>query len=137
MNKLLLTIPIALVLSSCMNHRVNLLETNAVILQEVVPPELNINTSVYEDDGNLVVSGRLSRSSLDLRQIPGHIDIEVLSPTGEELASVKATFRSLRTWRRGPNLVAYKAELPGTPPYGSKIKIAYHVGKDFGEGTVE
>ena len=115
-----------IVLSGCVSNRVNLLDERAVTLKESVPDELHMNTSVYEDDGNLVVLGRLHRGSLDRRRIPGHIDIDILSSTGEEFANIKASFTSLRSWRRGSNPVAFRAELPGIPPVGSTVHVRYH-----------
>lgn len=129
MKKVVLFVAIALSASSCINNRVNLLETKSITLREVVPPELKIGTSVYEDDGNLVILGRLSRDPLNIRNIPGHIDIEVLTNQGEELANIKAQFHSLPTWRHGPNPVAFRAELPGVPPLGSIVQVKYHVKK--------
>ena len=113
-------------LSSCITNRVNLLKANEVVLNEVVPPELKISTSVYNDDGNLVILGRVSRGSLDIRRIPGHVDVEIFSPAKEELASIKASFRALPTWRHGPSPVAFRVELPGTPPVGSIVNVIYH-----------
>jgi len=127
MKKLVLFITFALSTSGCIANRVNLLETKAIQLNEVVPPELKIRTSVFEDDGNLVILGQLARGPLDVRHIPGHVDVAVLTAGGEELASINAQFRSLRTWRHGPNPVAFKAELPGVPPLGSTVQVKYHV----------
>ena len=129
MRKFFLLLGIVLATSSCMSNRVNLLETKAIVLNEVVPTELKISTSVYEDDGNLVILGRLDRNALDIRSIPGHVDIEVLTAQGEQLATIKAQFHSLRSWRRGPSPVAFRAELPGIPPLGSTVQVKYHVNK--------
>lgn len=129
MKKIALFVSLILATSGCITNRIDLLETKAISLNEVVPLELKITTSVYEDDGNLVILGRLSRGSLDLRFIPGHVDIELLTVNGEELANIKAQFRSVRTWRHGPNPVVFKAELPGVPPVGSTVKVKYHVSK--------
>jgi hypothetical protein len=127
MKKLILYIGLALAASSCIENRVDLLRTKTITLNEVVPPEIKISTSIYEDKGNLVVLGRLGRGSLDSRNIPGHIDIVVLTTEGEELAVIKAQFRSLPTWRHGPNPVAFRVELPGIPPLGSTVQVKYHV----------
>lgn len=129
MRKFVLLVGIVLATSSCMSNRVNLLETKALVLREVAPTELKISTSVYEDDGNLVILGRLRRNTLNVRSIPGHVDIEVLTAQGEELATIKAQFSSLPSWRRGPNPVAFRAELPGVPPLGSTVQVKYDVNK--------
>lgn len=126
MKKIILLGFIMTTLSSCITNRVNLLKTNEIVLNEVVPPELKVSTSVYNDDGNLVILGRLSRGSLDIRRIPGHVDVDIVSPTKEELANIKASFRSLPTWRHGPSPVAFRVELPGSPPIGSTINVIYH-----------
>lgn len=55
MKKIILFISLVLVTSGCTANRIDLIETKAIVLNEVVPPELKINTSVYEDDGNLVI----------------------------------------------------------------------------------
>lgn len=123
MKLMLLILPLV---SGCVGHRINLLEGGSIRLHEKVPADLSVQTDVFSDDGNLVVVGRMSRGPLDLTPIFGHIDIVVVSSSGEELSSVKADFRKLPTWRRGPHPLAFKAEFPGVPPEHSVIEITYH-----------
>lgn len=127
--KLSALIFVLLMLAGCIGHRVNLLEHDFITLKENVPTELRVNTDVFADDGNLVVLGRMSRSPLDKTPIFGHIDIVVLSASGEELATVIATFKNVRTWRHGPHPVAFRAEFPGTPPERSVVEVTYHTEK--------
>lgn len=110
----------------CVQHRVDLKATEAIELKVTAPKDLNLRTSVFGDDGNLVVLGRVSRGALDRRQIPGHIDVVISSPQGEVVSTLKATFRDLPTWRHGPSPVAFRAEFPGLPPEGSLVQVTYH-----------
>ena len=118
-----------LFLSGCIHNRVNLKESEAIVLKVNAPQDLNLSTDVFGDDGNLVVLGRVSRGALDLRKIPGHIDIVVSNPTGEVTSTVKATFRDLPSWRHGPSPVAFRAEFPGLPPEHSVVEVTYHTNK--------
>lgn len=116
----------ALLQVGCVGHRVDVLKEGVIQLHESIPPGLSVNTDVFADEGNLVVIGRMSRGPLDLRPIFGHIDITVTTPTGDEIATVKASFRKLPTWRHGPHPMAFRAEFPGVPPPNSLVEVTYH-----------
>lgn len=124
----LLTAPAVslLFLSGCIHNRVNLEDSEAIVLKVNGPKEINLTTDVFGDDGNLVVIGRVSRGALDLRKIPGHIDIVISNSSGDVLSTVKARFRDLPTWRHGPSPVAFRAEFPGLPPEHSVVEVTYH-----------
>lgn len=115
-----------LFLSGCIHNRVNLEESKAIVLKVNAPKEINLTTDVFGDDGNLVVLGRVNRGALDLRKIPGHIDIVISNASGEVVSTVKARFRDLPAWRHGPSPVAFRAEFPGLPPENSVVEVTYH-----------
>lgn len=115
-----------LFLSGCTHNRVNLKESKAIVLKVNAPKEINLTTDVFGDDGNLVVLGRVGRGALDLRKIPGHIDIIISNASGEVVSTVKARFRDLSTWRHGPSPVAFRTEFPGLPPENSVVEVTYH-----------
>ncbi len=119
-------IAVGLTITGCIHTRVNMLEGRSVMLRQSAPPGLKISTSIYSDDGNLVILGRIKRGPLDLTMIPGHVDIVITDDKGEELSTIKATFRKIPTWRHGPSPVAFKAEFPGVPPAGSVVEVTYH-----------
>lgn len=125
---LLLAAPVMslLILSGCIHNRVNLKESEAIVLKVNAPQDLNLSTDVFGDDGNLVVIGRVSRGALDVRKIPGHIDIVISNSSGDVLSTVKARFRDLPTWRHGPSPVAFRTEFPGLPPENSVVEVTYH-----------
>lgn len=128
---LLLAAPVMslLFLSGCIRNRVNLEDSEAIVLKVNGPKEINLTTDVFGDDGNLVVIGRVSRGALDVRKIPGHIDIVISNPTGEVTSTVKAKFGDLPGWRHGPSPVAFRAEFPGLPPEHSVVEVTYHTDK--------
>lgn len=127
MRLIIASIGFVFTLVGCSLSHVDLIRSDDLKLVEELPEALRIKTSVYEDDGNLVVLGAAKAGPLDTSRIPGHVDLAVLSLEGEELATVKANFRSLPSWRHGPKPVAFRVELPGLPPKGSTVKVVYHL----------
>lgn len=122
---LLVAVTTLLIVTGCVGKRIDLVESKSITLDQRSPANLKMNTSVYNDDGNLVILGRIDRGSLDQQRILGHIDILIIDSQGDELSSIQARFQKLPTWRHGPNPVAFRAELPGTPPAGARIIVKY------------
>ena len=98
------------------------------------PPE------VYEDQGDLVISGRLERGLP--RDLGGHMDVSVVAPDGATVYDVElgyqgdtisrpgvpapryGTFCRVRTHRYG-SYAAYAVRFPGLPPDGSVVYIRH------------
>ncbi len=123
--RLLVAVTTILIVTGCVGKRIDLVESESITLDQRSPANLKMSTSVYNDDGNLVILGRISRDSLNQQLIPGHIDVLITDSNGAELSIIQARFRKLPTWRHGPNPVAFRVELPGTPPHGSKVIVKY------------
>ena len=122
---LLVAVTTLLIVTGCVGKRIDLVESKSITLDQRSPANLKMNTSVYNDDGNLVILGRIDRGSLNRQLIPGHVDVLITDSNGAELSIIQARFRKLPTWRHGPNPVAFRVELPGTPPLGSKVLVKY------------
>ena len=117
---------LALALASCGVHRIDLAESNIVKLEQVGSEGLDIDTSIFENDGDLVISGRMKRGPLDQRPIPGHIDIAIVAPSGEVLASIQVNLEKLRGRRHGSDLILFRTEISGVPPQNSVVRVNYH-----------
>lgn len=119
--------PITLVmaLTACIHKQVNLIEDGMVVLSQSAPPGVRLSTSVFNEDGKLVVLGQIDRGPLNFAMIPGHVDVTITDDKGQELSSVKARIKKLPTWRHGPSSVEFEAEFPGVPPAGSVVKVDY------------
>jgi hypothetical protein len=126
-NTLLVITALSTIIAGCTGKRVDLVESKAITLVQRSPENLAMSTSIFNDDGNLVILGSVSRGPLSKQLIPGHVDILITDSNGEELSSIQAHFRKLPSRRHGANPVAFRAELPGTPPLGSQIVIKYDI----------
>lgn len=98
------------------------------------PPE------VYEEGGDLVVSGRLERGLP--RDAGGHIDVAVIAPNGATVYDAQVNYRAGTTSSRGTpgprhgsfrgthtrsgGYGVYSVRFPGLPPDGSVIKVSHH-----------
>lgn len=113
------------IIAGCTSTRRDLQLAGEIVLIEHRPDSLAIHTSVYEEDGGLVVVGGLSRGSLDRQRIPGHVDIRILTPDRQELYSLIANFRYMPGPRRQSKNVSFSATFPEVPPKGSILEVSY------------
>lgn len=97
------------------------------------PPE------VYEDKGDLVVSGRLERGLP--RDLGGHMDVTVIAPNGATVYDAQVNYRAdtvssggapaprhgsfRRAHTRYGSYGVYSVRFPGLPPEGSVVKVKH------------
>ena len=97
------------------------------------PPE------VYEDKGDLVVSGRLERGLP--RDLAGHMDVTVIAPDGTLVYDAQVNYRAgtvsptgtptpwhgslRRAHTRYGSYGVYSVRFPGLPPEGSVVKVKH------------
>jgi hypothetical protein len=82
-------------------------------------------TKVHNDDGTLVVSGRLMRT-YRAKSYPGHVDIAIVAPDGRivDQASVKNKLPFVGRSKRKNS--SFKARFATVPPEGSTIHVIFH-----------
>lgn len=125
-----------LTFAGCSSHGMDLAKTGYLSVAQPPAASLSHAPSVYEREGNLVVSG-----SLELREAShdGHIHVSVVGPDGSSVyvATVQIVCPSLGGYvgprnqrRRLPYSAAwharYSVEFPGLPPRGSVVNAVPH-----------
>ena len=142
MNRMLHTAAVLLglvTLGGCCHQR-DLIRAGRVELEPRIDRVLRRPPEVYEDKGDLVISGRLERGLP--RDLGGHMDVSVVAPDGATVYDVEmdyrgdtisrpgvpapryGTFRRVRTHRYG-SYAAYAVRFPGLPPDGSVVHIRH------------
>ncbi|MBW2171729.1 MAG: hypothetical protein JRF69_07075 [Deltaproteobacteria bacterium] len=84
-----------IVVAGCTSSRVNLVRAERITVERMASKgHVKIGkVYVYQEEGGLVVSGRVKPKSVNLRPAEGHVDIAVVSPDGQvvETESVAQT----------------------------------------------
>jgi len=130
-----------IVVSGCTSSRVNLVDTEKVTVEKMASKgHVKIwKVYVYQEEGDLVVSGRVKRKSMNLLPAKGHVDIAVISPNGQviETESVAQTPRVIGMSRRRRRGSSFEARLSMVPPEGSTVRITFHPEKNTPERHVD
>jgi hypothetical protein len=78
--------------------------------------------SVYQEEKTLLISGELHGRFHRKDFVPGHVDIEVISPDGDILQ--KGSTRYHRIGRT--KSLKFSIQFPDTIPQGSRIRVVHH-----------
>lgn len=121
---LLIASMLLLVPSGCLAGRKDLARSGEVTVATESSKSIEVLTpSVYEENGQLVVSGQVRRSPIVSSAIAGHVHIEQLSADGQVVRDARQKLGM--TSRRGRTAVAaYTARLPWTLTQGSTIRVS-------------
>ena len=135
----------AFLLAGCASNRTDLVKTGYLSLQPTLTASLGHPPEVYEQDGGLVVNGRLDASEATKG---GHVDVQVVGPDGAVVFDASVNYRkpSAQTQTgprgsvRGPRSPAdshatYSVRFPGLPPEGSVVRVKYDPQPHQSEGT--
>lgn len=131
-------IPILVILSllsGCASNRTDLVKTGYLSLQPTLTASLAHPPEVHEQDGGLVVNGRLDSSEVSKG---GHVDVQVVGPDGAVVYDASVNYRKQqaqmatgpRGQRRGSRSssdspATYSVRFPGMPPAGSVVRVKY------------
>ena len=110
----------------CATTCVNLVKTGNVIV-EVVPTEDEYigSTHVYQNDKELVISGRVHTQGYAPTLEKGHVDVEIINPDGTLIKQCVHYFKLLP--RKLDLTVPFEAHLqPLNLPKGTKVRLTYH-----------
>ena len=122
----------------CASHT-DLIAQGRVTLEARFDTLLRQPPRVSEDEGNLVVDGRLNRSPRDLGW---YVDVSVIAPDGATIYDTRVNYRAgvvaksgTPTPRRGSfrsvptrhgSHGVYSVTFPGLPPDGSVVRVSLH-----------
>lgn len=116
----------------------DLIAAGRVVAEPRIDRVLRKPPEVYEDKGDLVVSGRMERGLPG--DLGGHVDVAVVAPDGKTVYDARLNYeaeptsahewtgpkhgmyRRVRTHRYG-SYGAYSVRFPGLPPNGSVVKV--------------
>jgi hypothetical protein len=119
----------ATVLSGCASNRGNLVDKGALSIELVTSGRVYFSrVYVYQEDRSIMVTGRV-KSRFHSRFIRGHVDLTVVNPEGEILEKISTSHTpTVFPRRRGRRHlgVHFNVLLPIVPPFGSKVRLAYH-----------
>ena len=117
----------------------DLVASGRVTLEPRIDRALRSPPDVHEDEGDLVVSGRLDRGLP--KDLGGHLDVTVVAPDGTtvydaqvnyraDTASVAGTPQPRHGSSRGArtrygNYRVYSVRFPGLPPDGSVVRVRH------------
>jgi len=79
--------------------------------------------SLREEDGKLIVSGRVS--SLNPIRMPGHVDLTVCDPEGTVVGLYQATISDYASKRGGLKTARFSAVITPVPAEGARISLRY------------
>ncbi len=124
-------------LFGCASPRTDLVQTGFVTLEPQLTDVLMEPPKVYEEDGSLIVEGRLDESQ------EGHVDVVVVAPDGVVAYNAQVDFRRhlIRSPLRGRRRHAqrrttehfhYSVQFPGLPPEGSIVRVRHDAEPHFG-----
>ena len=119
---------VIIALSSCTSSRTNLVKNEKVTV-ELLPSKGNariFKVFIYQEGGELVVSGRVTRLFKNRPTSRGHVDIAVLSPKGE-LIGKTSTYYIPRIFRRKGHRGSYfTTRFSVLPPKASTVRLSFH-----------
>lgn len=130
-------------IAGCASERKDLVQASYLSLEPTLTTTLSHPPEVYENNGALVVEGRLDSGDVAKG---GHIDVWVRDPNGTTVYEAAVNFRrpSARTQTggsrgasratRASQHATYSVRFPGLPPQGSVVHVKYdpepHAGPD-------
>lgn len=117
-------------LYGCAHKRTDLVKAGFVTLEPQLSNVLTEPPKVYEEDGSLIVEGRLDESQA------GHVDVVVVAPDGVVAYNAQVDLRQhlIRSPIRGPRRHSprrttehfhYSVQFPGLPPKGSVVRVRH------------
>lgn len=117
----------------------DLIASGRIAVEPHIDQTLRRPPEVYEDQGDLVIAGRLERGLP--RDLGGHIDISVIAPSGTVVYDAQVGHRDgtpssrgapgprsgslRRAHTRTGSYGVYSVRFPGLPPDGSVVRVRH------------
>jgi hypothetical protein len=109
----------SIVLSGCLGPRIDIGPAKRITIKTEAREPYAISASAYEQNGDLVLIGRVREAPYYYMNGRGHVDIKVVDPQGNTFSSL-APLRSIMS-RPG----SFRTTIPVVMPAGSTVIIEY------------
>ena len=124
----LLPVLLAIPVGGCVAGRADLADSGTLDVDRDASGRTRFSKpSVYADDGRLVVAGKVRRPSYQRGPARGGVRVDLISPTGEPLATATGRLRDAGGGpppiRRSPP-ASYRVAFDSLPPDGSTVRLS-------------
>ncbi len=110
----------------CALHRVNLVDNGTVLLELVPSDEGYVSQAhVFQDDDEMLISGKVKRTTHSSAIHQGHVDIAIIAPDGTVVHEVSAPDTPTSLRRRATTKRTFSVRLKIVPAQGTKIRMTY------------
>lgn len=122
---LLIAVAAVMVGSGCATNRLNLVKDGTVFV-EIVPTrnEYITRTSIYQDNGEVLITGNVGTHRLPVFANGGHVDGVILAPDGSVIKKFSASHAVFR--RKNSFQPAFTVRLPLVLQPKTAVCLAYH-----------
>jgi hypothetical protein len=114
-----------LMITGCASTGVDLVAEGEVKVEYVPSHYAHIDwVSVHQEEDMLIISGELHERSHTIGFVPGHVDIEIISSTGDVLQQGYTRYHRFGRGKSGK--FKFSIQFPGTIAQGSRIRVVHH-----------
>lgn len=118
------------VTTGCATTGKDLVSNDTVKIEKVSSTRGTVGlVSVYQKGDEVILRGEVRRRPVGRGPIPGHIDVEVLDPSGTTLEQTSTSYRRLSIKSR---YAKFYSKLEKIPPSGSTIRVTHHYASPHG-----
>ncbi|MBZ0071908.1 MAG: hypothetical protein K8I04_09320 [Gammaproteobacteria bacterium] len=112
------------ILTGCATMGSDLIRDHTVKIEKVSSARGTIGfVSVIQEGDEVTLRGEVRRRPVGRGPIPGHIDVEVLDPSGTTLEQMNTSYRRHSIKSR---YAKFYTKLGKIPPSGSTIRVTHH-----------
>ena len=110
----------------CASGRTNLVDNGTVIIEGAQSMQAFVTSvSVYRDDEELVISGRVKQRHKTVTADRGHVDITLIKPDGTTIGPVSVGYPTLLARRTGASAF-FRVRLHVILPQGARVRVVHH-----------
>lgn len=127
LKKGLILIGATLIVTGCATTRENIADAGKVTVEAIDSQRTEVaNVRVYEEAGEVIVTGKLRRKGFFTYAGEGHVDITIVGSDGQTIQQVSHMYAPHHITRFQSG--SFKVRIPGDLPEKSTIRVAHHPG---------
>lgn len=115
-------------LCSCSSTRVDLVQTGKYQVELNVPEGYMASTTASEDDGSLILTGRITRIDHKHLTTRGYVEVTLIAPDGSNIEASTAEYQPWAT-HRTHGKSTFEVRFTPIPQSGTKLKVQHIVEK--------